>query len=219
MSGAKVPLPEGDNDFTWEWAPVLDGEVIVDSTVTAPEGLAIESMRISGTKVIARISGGTAGQSYKVLCGVTTNGPLGAGSREAHLRIEKPGQLNPASQIECVRWRRRAGKWLAIVRRLVATAAIGGLLVLGARIATSPAPAHSFYPVVCCSDKDCRPLEPHEVRETPDGWIIVATGELVRTEAARRDAPDGRMHVCQRPSGKVIYVGSRACLWAPEAGL
>jgi hypothetical protein len=45
------------------------------------------------------------------------------------------------------------------------------LLVLG----SSPILAHSWYPVSCCSDKDCHPVVEEEgetVTESEDGWRL-----------------------------------------------
>ena len=92
--------------------------------------------------------------------------------------------------------------------------------------ATTPALPHSWCPGACCTAiavipewGDGRPLKPHEVRQTLDGYVIIATGELIPAETARRDAPDGRMHVCTRHNGSVRYVRGEPCLWAPMEGL
>lgn len=101
-------------------------------------------------------------------------------------------------------------------------------LGLGACIAAAagPALAHSWCPGACCTAMsvnpewgDCRPLEPHEVAQTPEGYVIIATGEIVPAETARRDAPDAQIHVCLRHDGRVRYVRGEPCFWAPMEGM
>ena len=86
----------------------------------------------------------------------------------------------------------------------------------------SPARAHEAdtgfrYDGACCSDKDCRPADPGEVKEAPGGWLVVPSGIFIPHGDLRlHDAPDGRFHVCNR------LAGDRAsppwCVYVPSFG-
>jgi len=53
------------------------------------------------------------------------------------------------------------------------------------------------YPLSCCSDRDCRHVEAGAVRQTPDGYQIAATGEILPYADRRiRPSPDGLYHWC-----------------------
>ncbi|MCA0425642.1 MAG: hypothetical protein LCH61_20430 [Proteobacteria bacterium] len=94
-------------------------------------------------------------------------------------------------------------------------AVIAAILLL-----TTRARAHEWYPIECCSDRDCwiagdGGAEP-EPRATPSGWVL-HDGTLVPYHEAR-PSPDGRFHVCRHGGsvqGAVIRAG-RVCLWAPQ---
>jgi hypothetical protein len=71
------------------------------------------------------------------------------------------------------------------------------------------------YPISCCSLQDCRPTIDGEVKETPQGYTLVSTGEFV-PHGDRRIKPfpaDGKIHVCQQAgnfdSGRIL------CLLVP----
>jgi hypothetical protein len=87
----------------------------------------------------------------------------------------------------------------------------------------SPARAHDWYPLSCCSEKDCwqagkyydqgaREPEPKAVK---GGWLLF-DGTIVPYDKTRV-SPDGNFHVCRRGgtlAGKVIEAG-KVCLWVP----
>lgn len=80
------------------------------------------------------------------------------------------------------------------------------------------APTGWSYPPLCCSNQDCRQADPREVRETPDGYLLVTTGEVVPYLNYRvKPSPDGLFHVCQQAgnfdSGRIL------CLFAPPRGM
>lgn len=80
------------------------------------------------------------------------------------------------------------------------------------------APTGWSYPPLCCSNQDCRQADPREVRETPDGYLLVTTGEVVPYLNYRvKQSPDGLFHVCQQAgnfdSGRIL------CLFAPPRGM
>jgi hypothetical protein len=81
------------------------------------------------------------------------------------------------------------------LRRIAFAAASIGLLAgpLGA-------PAHDWYPLECCSDRDCAPADTVERRD--DGSYLVTSrgmSAVIPADYARwRRSPDGRIHVCIR---------------------
>ena len=60
--------------------------------------------------------------------------------------------------------------------------------------------AHDWYPLECCSDRDCAPADAVERRE--DGsYLVTSRGMSVVIPAdyqAWRKSPDERIHVCIR---------------------
>lgn len=76
-----------------------------------------------------------------------------------------------------------------------------------------PASAHSFYHYECCHDRDCWPLEPGQIRETPQGWVIEGLAEPIPYDWPKlKDSPDGRYHLCTT-SGDTG--GLPLCLYRP----
>lgn len=67
--------PDDRDNFSWNFARELgSGETIsVAEFPDFPADLTLNSQLISSGAVIANISGGTAGNSYSVLCRITTN--------------------------------------------------------------------------------------------------------------------------------------------------
>jgi len=49
-------------------------------------------------------------------------------------------------------------------------------------VATIPALAHSWYPLVCCGNMDCFPVACDQLVETVSGWLYVPTGNLFKRE-------------------------------------
>ena len=95
-----------------------------------------------------------------------------------------------------------------MARYLECSAALA-LLVLG----SSPTLAHSWYPVSCCSDKDCRPLVEEEgetVTESGDGWRLW-DGRTVARGIAKL-SPDRQFHLCETPTKTIL------CFFAPPGG-
>ena len=88
-----------------------------------------------------------------------------------------------------------------IVMALIALLALVLFVALAAQV-VSPARAHKAptgwtYPLVCCSNKDCREVEDAAVSEEGGGFRIVATGELVPYGSHKlKDSPDGKVHLC-----------------------
>lgn len=75
--------------------------------------------------------------------------------------------------------------------------------------------AHSWYDLVCCSDKDCGPVPEGEVVPTAQGWLIKRTNEVIPFNEAKKSL-DNDFHVCRvggASNGKVI------CLYVPPMGM
>ncbi len=96
------------------------------------------------------------------------------------------------------------------------------LLALAALLATGRlAPAHDAptgwsYPFSCCSNFDCREVDPQSIAERPEGYVIGSTGEVIRYGDVRlKDSPDGAFHWCSvagAPDSRTI------CLFVPPRG-
>lgn len=70
------------------------------------------------------------------------------------------------------------------------------------------------YSYACCSDKDCRPVAAGEIRETPEGYLLIKTGEVVGYQDKRvKESPDGTFHVCQVAGD--FEAGRILCIYAP----
>lgn len=70
------------------------------------------------------------------------------------------------------------------------------------------------YSYACCSDKDCRPVAAGEIKETPEGYLLIKTGEVVGYQDTRvKESPDGTFHVCQVAGD--FEAGRILCIYAP----
>ena len=66
--------PSAVLDYVFDWTEWLaTGETITDHTITADTGITVDSSTESDGKVTVWLSGGTAGQNYKVACKITTS--------------------------------------------------------------------------------------------------------------------------------------------------
>jgi hypothetical protein len=76
--------------------------------------------------------------------------------------------------------------------------------------------AHSWYPLSCCSERDCAPVEAHAVEEVRGGWRL-EDGTFI-PYARARPSPDGRFHVCRHQDGQGALIRKQDepdCFWAP----
>lgn len=95
--------------------------------------------------------------------------------------------------------------------------------VLAVLIADS-ALAHSWYPLDCCSGKDCAWISDRLVEITPGGYrVTLRPGDHPMVKAPvthfveyrkARPSPDGAYHICLAPGGATFL-----CLFAPPMGL
>jgi hypothetical protein len=85
-------------------------------------------------------------------------------------------------------------------------------ILLAACLLWAPeAVAHDWYPVWCCSDRDCRELVEdmgETVLEVPQGWQLW-DGRIVSRKSAKR-SPDNRFHLCEELTTKAII-----CFFVP----
>ena len=58
------------------------------------------------------------------------------------------------------------------------------------------APSGWKYPVTCCGKMDCAPLPANALEPTPNGWRVIATGEVIPYAMARASG-DNQNHRCR----------------------
>ena len=83
--------------------------------------------------------------------------------------------------------------------RAVALCTVAGLF------GSASAKAHDWYPLSCCSEKDCRALveaNGETVSETAEGWHLW-DGRWVKRGKARL-SPDGKFHLCETRSRSIL---------------
>lgn len=98
---------------------------------------------------------------------------------------------------------------------MLALAALFLLLVAGKGRAHE-APMGWSYEQRCCSGIDCRPVERDAILESPNGYVIRATGEVIPYSSGKiRPSQDSDYHWCSqggKPDTPTI------CLYAPHGG-
>lgn len=79
MSDKFIKDPSAVLDWMFDWSDWLaSGETITNHTITANTGITVDSSAEDAGKVTVWLSGGTAGESYKVACLIET----GAGRKD-----------------------------------------------------------------------------------------------------------------------------------------
>jgi hypothetical protein len=79
------------------------------------------------------------------------------------------------------------------------------LCALATLLGSASAKAHEWYPLNCCSEKDCRALieaNGEIVSETAEGWRLW-DGRLVKRGMAKL-SPDGKFHLCETRSRSIL---------------
>jgi hypothetical protein len=90
-------------------------------------------------------------------------------------------------------------------------------LMLQGGAAAHQAPAGWSYGVECCSSLDCFQAPPGDVTETPLGYRIRSTGELILyTDSRIKRSRDEFFHRCS-PGGDATSKRS-ICLYVPDRG-
>src|SRR5215207_5534569 len=93
-----------------------------------------------------------------------------------------------------------------IPRFLRSAATFIGLFAIG----SSASIAHDWYPISCCSERDCRALteaKGESVWESLEGWELWDGRKIARRAA--KPSPDGEFHLCETPAHHVL------CFFAP----
>jgi hypothetical protein len=101
--------------------------------------------------------------------------------------------------------------------------------LLAVLMAATPAAAHDWYPLECCHNMDCAPVDRVEIVPTPtaadgQGVSVAPTAMMVTTRHGtalvpasfpRRESKDHRMHACMLPSegGRMRLI----CLFLPPS--
>lgn len=75
INDTHVKDPDANLPYEWDWSVWLsDGETITGTVITADPGITVGAPAEALGVVTVRISGGTAGTTYKVACRITTSG-------------------------------------------------------------------------------------------------------------------------------------------------
>jgi len=101
--------------------------------------------------------------------------------------------------------------------------------LLAILLAATPAAAHDWYPLECCHNMDCAPVDKVEMVPTPTvtegggvspgpSVMVVTTKHgtaLVPASFPRRESKDHRMHACMLPgdAGKMRLI----CIFMPPS--
>lgn len=67
-------------------------------------------------------------------------------------------------------------------------------------LTATPAAAHSWYPISCCSGMDCAPVT--NAASAPGGVLVLSSKHgtvAIPANFPRQESQDSRMHVCMRP--------------------
>lgn len=82
------------------------------------------------------------------------------------------------------------------------------------RVWAHEAPTGWKYPLVCCSNQDCKQISDKYIKELPTGYELTITGEVVGfTDRRVKHSPDGFFHICQQ-SGD-FDKGRILCIFVP----
>lgn len=66
--------PDASLQYGFDWSPWLnDGETILSHEIEATTGITVETSSATTTAVTVWLSGGTAGDRYRVTCRITTS--------------------------------------------------------------------------------------------------------------------------------------------------
>lgn len=101
--------------------------------------------------------------------------------------------------------------------KLVPTALIAAMMATAAG-------AHDWYPSICCSGKDCAPIDEKFITEKVDGYHVnlpAGSHPMLKKQSysavipysSAKDSQDGMAHIC------LAYEGtSRFCFFMPPRG-
>lgn len=89
-------------------------------------------------------------------------------------------------------------------------------------IMVTQAPAHDAptgwaFDQRCCGNGDCYPVETDAIRERPDGYHIISTGEVIPYQSTKiLPSPDGHSYRCST-AGSVQ--GVTYCIYVNKGGM
>lgn len=110
----------------------------------------------------------------------------------------------PRDYVETLPFKAEPSTAKAIGYRILATAiglgamgALAGMCAWATSAFAHEAPTGWSYPFACCSNMDCRAIDPARVKETRSGYMM-PTGEIIAYSGDKRlkDSPDGQYHWC-----------------------
>lgn len=79
-------------------------------------------------------------------------------------------------------------------------------------LAAAPASTHSWFPKECCNLRDCYEIAADEVQQTPRGYKVKNTGQLIQNSEIRQ-SPDGKYYRCSRLGDRRYWT---FCLFVPK---
>lgn len=88
------------------------------------------------------------------------------------------------------------------------------LLALGLLVADATR-AHEWYPLECCSERDCAPIPPP--KEASGGWVLPDGRRVLYKDA--KPSPDGRFHLCESQWQTEKKDRTVLCFFAPIGGV
>lgn len=69
------------------------------------------------------------------------------------------------------------------------------VFLLSLLLLSQPSLAHDWYPLECCSEKDCEPMSATDLERDGDEWIL-PNGERIHNDFAR-ESRDHQFHWCR----------------------
>jgi hypothetical protein len=101
--------------------------------------------------------------------------------------------------------------------RITLPLALAGLLLL--LLVPVPGAAHEApsgwaYPLECCSDHDCKPVDDKDVSEDASGYTVRLDGAIFFVKRDRaKFSPDGHYHACHMAGASELI-----CFFRPPQG-
>jgi hypothetical protein len=102
---------------------------------------------------------------------------------------------------------------------LAVTSVLAGIVLIGLHGRAYPhqAPTGWTFNSRCCGNGDCYPVETDAIRERPDGYHILSTGEVIPYQSTKvLSSPDGHSYRCST-AGSVQ--GVTYCIYVPKGGV
>ena len=78
------------------------------------------------------------------------------------------------------------------------------------RLVSVLAAAHMWYDSECCGGRDCRPMEPGQIRKLKDGVLVPDFGMLEYRDPRIKSSQDNKDHICVSQTGQLSCVYLRS---------